>query len=200
MLKVSGLSFNYPGLPLLKNIDFTLNKGQLLHLQGKNGAGKTTLMRILAGLLEAESGKIHYNGHSTDSDLRAYQKNLCFIGHKSGLNPLLTLEESCYFDPHWDRKSAQLNALLKSFQLTKIAKKPCFQLSQGQLHRASLLRLALTDAPLWLIDEPFVALDEDSLQIIALLMNEQLRHGGQIILTSHQALPPSLSHPLVYRL
>lgn len=193
MLTVTGLSFHYPHLLLFKNIHFSLEAGKLLHLQGKNGAGKTTLLRLLAGLMEPTTGEIFYQGKPIHKDLKQYQKNIGYISHKSGINPLLTVSEQAYFDSHWPKNAKPLTEGLMEFQLDKMALKPCYQLSQGQLHKLSLLRLRLMDKPLWLLDEPFVALDEDAIKRLANLFLEQLKKGGQIIITSHQSLPKALN-------
>lgn len=192
MLQVNSLSFEYADKPLFQQVQFVLEKGQLLHLRGANGAGKTTLLRLLTGILQPTTGHIYYANQLITDNLAAYQRQLCYVGHKTGLNPLLTVRENCTFDSHWQRKKGDYTSLLKAFFLDEYANKPCHHLSAGQLRRAALLRLAMTDARLWLLDEPFVALDTQSMGIFANLLQQHLNKGGLIILTSHQEIPQEL--------
>ncbi len=189
MLDVQALSFDYLDKPLLHKVQFSLAAGQLLHLRGANGVGKTTLLKLLAGLLQPNEGEIIYKGHAINQDLIAYQRQLCYVGHKTGLHPLLTVRENCYFDPHWGRGALTFAQMLADFGLQDLADEPCYLLSAGQRRRVSLLRIRMTDANLWLLDEPFVALDANAAQALMVCLEGHLAQGGQVILTSHQALP-----------
>lgn len=189
MLELRALSFDYHDKPLLKNINFSLAVGQLMHLRGNNGSGKTTLMRLIAGLLQPEKGDIYYKGVSIQQDLPSYQQQLCYVGHRAGINPLLTVKENCFLDLHWQRREIGLDELLASFGLEQLADQPCFYLSAGQRRRVGLLRLAMTDARLWLLDEPLTALDNEAITDLMCLLESHLTQGGQVILTSHQTLP-----------
>lgn len=193
MLDVDNLAFDYDYHPVLSGIHFTLTPGSLLHLRGDNGAGKTTLLRLLAGLLEPLAGHIGFRGRRIDENKTAYQQALCYVGHKPGLSAALTVKENCLFDPHWSRSQRPLDELLNQYDLLPLADQPCAHLSAGQRRRVSLLRLAMTDAPLWLLDEPLVALDDKAIQSLVVLMNAHLASQGMIVLTSHQALPSALS-------
>jgi heme exporter protein A len=189
MLEVTALSFDYQDKPLLNKVEFSLLAGQLLHLRGANGIGKTTLLKLLAGLLQPQEGEIRYEGESINKDLAAYQHQLCYVGHKMGLHPLLTIRENCSFDMHWRRRTLPFANLLTSFGLQNIADEPCYTLSTGQKRRASLLRIAMTDAKLWLLDEPLIALDSQAVKILITYLENHLTAGGQVILTSHQSIP-----------
>lgn len=189
MLEVLALSFDYQDKPLLNNIQFSLDAGQLLHLRGSNGAGKTTLLRLLAGLLHPHEGEIRYGGEPIINDLTAYQQKLCYVGHKTGLNPLLTVRENCFFDMHWERRAISFESLLESFGLQGLGDELCYHLSAGQRRRVGLLRIAMTNASLWLLDEPLVALDKEAISTLMTCLEYHLAQGGQVILTSHQNLP-----------
>jgi len=189
MLDVFALSFDYQDHSVLHKVEFSLALGQLLHLRGANGAGKTTLLKILAGLLQPKGGEIRYGGEAVIKDRIAYQRKLCYVGHKAGLNPLLTVRENCFFDMHWGRRKLNFDRLLEEFGLESLADEPCYHLSEGQKRRLSLLRIAMTDAKLWLLDEPFVALDADGIQKLLSYLEKHLEEGGQVILTSHQNIP-----------
>jgi len=189
MLDVQVLSFDYQDKPVLDKVQFSLAPGQLLHLKGANGAGKTTLFKLLAGLFKPNEGEIFYEGQSIYRDLVSYQRKLCFVGHRTGLNPLLTVKENCYFDMHWGRRNVHLEDLLEHFGLQGLDEEPCYLLSAGQRRRVGLLRLMMTDAKLWLLDEPLIALDTTAIQTLITCLGNHLGKGGQVILTSHQTLP-----------
>lgn len=189
MLDLSALSFDYDGKPLLNEVQFSLPAGQLLHLRGANGAGKTTLLKLLAGLLQPVLGEIYYDGVNINKNLGAYQRKLCYLGHKTGINPLLTVKENCYFDLHWGRRLLTLDYLLEGFGLQALSDQPCHLLSAGQRRRVSLLRIAMTDASLLLLDEPLVALDAQAIQTLVSVLENHIAQGGQVVLTSHQNLP-----------
>lgn len=188
MLKVSGLSFDYEDVPLLNQVSFTVKPGQLLHLRGKNGVGKTTLLKLLAGLLQANAGQILFGGQLIQGALAAYQQNLCYLGHKPGLSGLLTIRENYRFGLYAQDKMDHFENYLHQFDLITIAEKPCNQLSLGQRRRASLLRLMMSDAQLWLLDEPFTSLDTEAVAMVMQKISQHLKGQGMVIMTSHQDL------------
>ncbi|CDZ78914.1 Cytochrome c biogenesis ATP-binding export protein CcmA [Legionella massiliensis] len=189
MLDVLDLSFDYQDKPVLNKVQFSLAAGQLMHLRGANGAGKTTLLKLLAGLLQPNEGLIRYEGEAIYNVLNTYQRKLCYVGHRAGLNPLLTVRENCYFDMHWGRRPLSFESLLEGFGLRGLADEPCYHLSAGQRRRVGLLRIAMTDASLWLLDEPLVALDAEAISTLMNCLVNHVEQGGQVILTSHQSLP-----------
>ncbi|MBA2652188.1 MAG: cytochrome c biogenesis heme-transporting ATPase CcmA [Tatlockia sp.] len=194
MLEIIDLSFDYHDKPLLTKVHFSLAEGQLLHLRGANGAGKTTLLKLLSGLLQPGKGEIRYNDNDISKSPSAYQRNLCYVGHKAGINPLLTVRENCKFDMHWNRRFLSFDKLIKAFGLQDLADEPCYLLSAGQRRRVSLLRIAMTDAKLWLLDEPLIALDTEAVKTLMGFLENHIEQGGQIILTSHQSLPLQQSY------
>ena len=189
MLKVSALSFDYAAAPLLNEVSFAVEPGQLLHLRGKNGLGKTTLLKLLAGLLYPHSGQIFYNNQLIQDSLDAFQQNLCYVGHKPGLSALLTIRENYRFGHYGNDKRAYFQKYLSQFDLESIADRPCGQLSLGQRRRASLLRLMMTSAKLWLLDEPFSSLDKDAVGVLIENISGHLKEQGMVVMTSHQDLP-----------
>lgn len=189
MLDVKALDFDYQQQPVLQGVSFSLQPGELLHLQGKNGAGKTTLLKLIASLLQPLAGKIFFNGLAIADNLTSYHQSLCFVGHKSGLNPVLTVRENCQFDLHRRQYGQALEQLLQAFDLLPLVDTPCAYLSAGQKRRVALLRLAMTKNPLWLLDEPLTALDDAATQVLVTLFNRHVKAGGFIVLSSHQALP-----------
>ncbi|MGL5743214.1 MAG: heme ABC exporter ATP-binding protein CcmA [Legionella sp.] len=188
MLDVINLSFDYHDQPLLSHVAFHLPASGILHLKGANGAGKTTLMKLIAGLYQPLQGEIQFNGQNIDSDRAAYLRQLCFVGHKAGINPSLTLRENCLFDlsAPAQHRLAELAAI---FKLESHLDLPCGLLSAGQRRQVGLLRLWMTQAKLWLLDEPLVALDDRAINIIMSKIEVHRGHGGAVLFTSHQQLP-----------
>lgn len=191
MLQVKRLNFEYPDKPLLENIQFTVNPGTLLHIRGCNGAGKTTLLKLLAGLLIPVAGQIKWNHVSISDDLMTYQQDLCYVGHKTGVSQLLTVEENCHFELHRHQSLMAIQEMIQALGLDAVKDIPCGLLSVGQRRRVGLLRLWMTRASLWLLDEPFVALDHKTLKTIMNLFDLHLKRKGIIVLTSHQDIPVS---------
>jgi len=189
MLHVIDLNFDYQDQPLLNKVTFHLPAGGLLHLRGANGAGKTTLLKLIAGLYRPLHGEIHFFGQSIYNNLPEYQRQLCFVGHKTGINPYLTLRENCFFDIHYGEKNININELAALFNLEHHLEYPCGLLSAGQRRQVGLMRLWMADVKLWLLDEPLVALDESALTLIMAKIKDHREHGGAVLLTSHQKLP-----------
>ncbi len=190
MLKISNLSFHYTDQLLLHNISFIVHPGSLLYLRGNNGAGKTTLLKLIAGILCNYTGEIVFNQQLITQDLQYYQQNLCYIGHKLGFSPLLTIRENCkfFFNKSINFNTQQLEEHLEKFNLLKVADIPCGRLSAGQCKRLNLMRLVMSAAKLWLLDEPFTALDEQTLVLFTAVITEHLQQNGLIIFTSHQLI------------
>ncbi len=174
---------------LLSGLSFELRTGNVLHIHGDNGCGKTSLLYTLTGLRRADEGEITWSARSIYDDLFAYHQELCFIGHENAIKLELTcLENLCSFY-HWqDCKPISPQQLLDSLGLASSADELCYQLSAGQRRKLSLARLLLTQAPLWILDEPFTALDQDSVTYFQSLITAHASQGGMVILTSHQLL------------
>lgn len=189
MLDVMNLEFDYPDKPLFTGVQFRLNEGELVHLKGANGAGKTTLLKLLAGLLFPLNGDILYRGESIYQDVVAYQQGLCYVGHKTGVSPFLTVREHCWFESQSLKSKLSFDELMERGSLRGYEEVACGLLSVGLRRRVSLLRLLMSDASLWLLDEPLVALDSDATSMLMTHLNHHLQRGGMVILTSHQALP-----------
>ncbi len=179
MLDVRDLQFDYGDRPLLQNVSFVLPAGSVLHIQGANGIGKTTLIKLLAGLLYPTEGKIDY----------ANKKQRCYVGHKVGVNMLLTPREHARFDLSSHVSDTLIDTSLRRLMLFDVQDIPCGLLSAGQRRRLSLLQLLSSDTLLWLLDEPFVALDQESMRILGDMLFVHVAAGGAVVLTSHQPLP-----------
>lgn len=193
MLDVIDLDFDYQDEPLLNKVSFHLPEGGLLHLRGANGAGKTTLLKLIAGLHQPNKGIIQFLCDNINNNMSSYQKQLCFVGHKTGINPYLTVKENCLFDTHCHQSNLNIHELAAVFNLQNHMNYPCGLLSAGQRRQVSLLRLWMSKALLWLLDEPLVALDDNALSLLMDHIENHRKQGGAILLTSHQQLPTTVT-------
>lgn len=185
MLETSGLACERGGLRLFANLDFALAPGELLRVRGANGAGKTTLLRTLAGLTHASAGAIRWRGRPIGEE---YRQDLLFLGHAAGVKDELTVRENLEFAVRLSAlKEFDLERGLQTLGIARLAALPARFLSQGQRKRVALARLALSaDKPLWLLDEPFSALDAGGIACVGELCALHLAAGGMVVLTSHQ--------------
>lgn len=187
MLQLKNISYAYPNLPLFKSLVTKIIPGQWLHIVGANGSGKSTLLKIIVGLIKPQIGEVRWQGHLIEDDLNTYQQHLVYISHQNGLSEALTLQENLVLDWHWHEKcDASLKLGLTHFQLENFLKMPVANLSKGQQRKAALLRLWMTRAKLWVLDEPFTSLDSDAARILACKLQMHLSTGGKVVLTSHQ--------------
>lgn len=172
---------------LFEAVNLHLTAGQLLQIGGKNGAGKSSLLRILAGLAQPDDGEVLWQNNPLDDS--EFSQNLCFIGHLSGIQPQLTaLEHLEFWQAAFGLVPADGYQVLATLGLAGLEDIPCQLLSAGQQRRVSLARLWLTRRPLWILDEPFTALDQSAILLLQQKFTEHLAQGGAIILTTHQPL------------
>jgi len=172
---------------LFEAVNLQLTAGQLLQIGGKNGAGKSSLLRILAGLAQPDDGEVLWQNLPFDES--DFPQNLCFIGHLSGIQPQLTaLEHLEFWQAAFGLAPSDGYQVLATLGLAGLEDIPCQLLSAGQQRRVSLARLWLTKRPLWILDEPFTALDQSAIVLLQQKFTEHLANGGAIILTTHQPL------------
>lgn len=175
---------------LFGGVNFDLGAGQALWLRGRNGRGKTSLLRLAAGLSVPESGRITWGGVPV-REAEGMAQRLVYVAHASALKDDLSVTESLRFLAQLqgrDDSIAALHAALDRVGMGSRRDALVRTLSQGQRRRATLARLALErGASLWILDEPYDALDSDGIDSINALLGEHLARGGSVLLTSHQA-------------
>jgi heme exporter protein A len=178
---------------LFSDLSFTLARGQLLHIAGPNGSGKTTLLRILCGLLTPVEGSVHWHGHDIRSSSSTHRRECTYIGHRDGLKAELTALENLEFNARMSgcRDTQVVDDSLRLLGLWDYQDLLVGHLSAGQRRRLALGRLLVKRAILWILDEPFTAIDVDGRDIIEAQLISHLQGDGIVVLTSHQAL----SHP-----
>lgn len=189
MLEAQELSCDRGERRLFAGIDFQLAEGEWIHVRGPNGCGKTTLLRAVCGLVRLSRGEIRWGGHRIGSLGEDYWADLCYVGHLDALQAELSSRENLRFASRLSRTPAAAKALSRALEelgLASCAELPTKLLSQGQRRRAALCRLLITQAPLWILDEPFNALDSSALETVRGTVNHHLSRGGLVLLASHR--------------
>lgn len=190
MLEVTQITCVRGSRRLFNNLSFRLEAQQALRIRGENGSGKTSLLRIVAGLAPAESGNVAWGGKRIGELGEEYRRHLAFLGHANGLkddlSPLENLELALAL-AGIEATGEALRGALQRQGLDAAADLPVKVLSQGQKRRAALARLEFcAGKPLWVLDEPFAALDAAAVARLAATMAKQLQHGGMVLFTTHQ--------------
>ncbi|MEX0959076.1 MAG: cytochrome c biogenesis heme-transporting ATPase CcmA [Burkholderiales bacterium] len=190
MLEVTALSCTRGERNLFADLSFGLSPGIALRVRGDNGSGKTSLLRILAGLAGAASGEVRWNGSLIRDLGEEFLTKMVFVGHANALKDDLTAVENLRFALALSgiavTEPACRSALAED-GLERIADLPVQWLSQGQKRRVALTRLAFCGSrPLWILDEPFSALDGDAVARLAKRLQRHVGDGGTVVLTTHQ--------------
>ncbi|MED5610290.1 cytochrome c biogenesis heme-transporting ATPase CcmA [Pseudomonas sp. JH-2] len=175
---------------LFERLDLRLAAGEMLQVAGPNGSGKTSLLRLLCGLMQPTAGQVRLNGRPLEEQRGELARNLLWIGHAAGIKGLLSAEENLAWlcALHQPADHASIWRALEAVGLRGFEDVPCHTLSAGQQRRVALARLYLDAPPLWILDEPFTALDK---QGVAQLEEHLARHcesGGLVVLTTHHTL------------
>ncbi|MBV8589602.1 MAG: heme ABC exporter ATP-binding protein CcmA [Acetobacteraceae bacterium] len=175
-------------------VSFSVPAGGALLLSGPNGSGKSTLLRILAGLKAPDAGTVSWNGAGAFDDRIAHARRVTYVGHQDAIKLGLTLAENLRFGVG----DQCIGAALEAMNLAPLSELPARMLSAGQRRRLALARLALSRAPLWLLDEPTVGLDAGSVDRLGSLFSRHTDRGGVIVAATHLPLP--LAGPAELRL
>lgn len=181
---------------LFKGVNLEVRAGIAVWLRGRNGRGKTSLLRLACGLAVPESGRVLWGGVAVRRAI-GYAQRRTYIGHANALKEDLTVSESLRFLAHLHGRAhdaASIDAALARVGMGSRRDAPVRTLSQGQRRRAALARLALErQAALWILDEPYDALDVDGVACVNGLLHEHLARRGSVLLTSH--LSPGTGAP-----
>lgn len=179
---------------LFEGLSFELKAGQALAIEGPNGAGKTSLLRLLAGFLAPAAGRITLRQDGQDiTDAEERGKYIGWLGHHDALKGAFTVAEQLSFFMRLNGVAADMPALLDQVGLLRQEHLPCRYLSAGQKRRLGLARLLASNRPLWLLDEPFAALDSAGKALVARLMALHCGGGGMVLAATHE--PLGLSNP-----
>ena len=176
---------------LFSELSFALSSGEGVRVAGANGSGKTSLLRCLAGISDNYSGIIHWNDRDIRALRQAFTANLLYLGHQPAVKSTLTPIENLRW---WSKlhgtpsDTRELLDALSQLRMEHVADTPCRYLSAGQQRRVALARLFIATQTLWILDEPYTALDVDGIARLEALFCEHLGREGMIIITTHQPI------------
>lgn len=182
MLQVKNLSCERANRVLFRNLSFELNRGDALRIFGLNGSGKTTLLRILAGLYQEFEGDVKWGR----------EQYPLYIGHRRGLKALMSARENLLWSAAINGQGVRLSEVdeaLRQVSMGSYLDIACGSMSEGQCGRVNLARLVLLNNPIWILDEPFNAIDSDGIQWLLERIKKHLFSGGILVLSSHMEVP-----------
>ena len=186
-LKINGLTLFRGERCLFKNLNFDVSDGEILLIKGKNGSGKTSLLRTISGLLEPDQGQIYWNGIDITKNRHEYHENLSWLSHKHGFKKELSVNENLEYELSLRSNAIQnFNRILEKLSLDEVKNRPFGILSAGQKRRASIARMIISNAPLYLLDEPASNLDSEGQQIVRSLVIEHTKNTGICVMATHQ--------------
>jgi heme exporter protein A len=193
MLEIAQLECVRGERRLFTGLNFSVAPHTLLEVRGPNGSGKTSLLRNLCGLLSPAAGTISWCGRDIHDLNNEYRVHVAYLGHLNAVKDDLSPRESLQLSALTGGLTAgddEMDAALHKFGLYELRRLPCRALSQGQRRRVALARLNLSKArTLWILDEPFTALDAAALVLTRELLESHLDAGGMVVLTTHQEVP-----------
>ena len=177
---------------LFENLNFAVEQGSLLYVRGQNGAGKTSMLRVLAGLVDADSGEVYFCQQNIKDCRETYHQHLVYFGHKLGVNLTLSALENLQYWCKLHQVTISDDIIfqtLAQLNLVGLEDIPVASLSAGQQRRVALARFWFKhNAKLWILDEPFTALDTQGIELLSKQITQFLGAGGAVVMTSHQAL------------
>jgi len=178
---------------LFAGLNVSFMAGDAVQIMGPNGAGKTTLLRAISGISQDYNGIIRYQGRALHDCEWEFRQDCLYLGHLTGIKKVLTPSENLAWYAAQTGAATSIAESLKAVGLYGYEDTPCYQLSAGQLRRVALARLHLSSARIWILDEPFTAIDKAGVSELEALIAKQCARGGLVLLTSHQDLTlPSL--------
>ncbi len=190
MLQLNQFTCLRDDLPLFEPLNLAISSGDIVQIAGANGAGKTTLLRTLCGLYDSYEGDILWRGQPLARARFEFLSQLLYLGHQAGVKKSLTARENLtWFDGvKGYASSLAVETVLAEVGLMGYADIPCHQMSAGQHRRVGLARLYLDPSPLWVLDEPFTAIDKQGVARLEQKIEAHAKAGGTVILTTHQSL------------
>ncbi|WP_331347074.1 cytochrome c biogenesis heme-transporting ATPase CcmA [Cellvibrio sp. UBA7661] len=188
LLELLGLGCERDERLLFSGLDLRLFAGDVVQIGGPNGAGKTTLLRAIAGISTDYHGQVRYLGQALPAAAWEFAGDSLYLGHLPGIKKSLTPAENLAWYQAQTGAVVSIDEALRLVGLYGYEDTPCYQLSAGQLRRVALARLHLSRARIWILDEPFTAIDKLGVSQLESLIAQQSSKGGVVILTSHQDL------------
>ncbi len=190
LMTLNKLSCERAERELFDKLSFEILPGEIIEITGPNGSGKSTLLRIMAGLAQSFTGEVLWQGVNTANNWLSYQSECLYQGHTLGIKPSLSVLENLRWATElkgrYDHDLAQ--RAVKRLGLHGYEHTLCHSLSAGQQRRVSLARLLTIEARLWILDEPFTALDRAAIKELQNVFKEHLNKGGAVVLSTHQPI------------
>ncbi|HUC17177.1 MAG TPA: heme ABC exporter ATP-binding protein CcmA [Acetobacteraceae bacterium] len=186
VLRAEGLAAIRADRLVFRDLFFTLGPGGAIIVRGPNGAGKSTLLRLIAGLLPPAAGQLRWQGENALLDLPLHARRIAYLGHQDAIKTALTATENLRFAA--SGSGGRIADALAALDLAPLADLPARLFSAGQKRRLALARIVLSNAPLWLLDEPTNALDGAAATRLASLIAAHRVAGGLVIIASHAEL------------
>ena len=189
MLKVQGLTCFRQDRCLFADLNFELAPGDICQVEGPNGAGKSTLLRALLGLFRPDEGEIFWHDVNVQKQQEVFFQDVLYLGHKFAINADLTPLQNlqAWSDLH-PTSNVNYEYALTKVGLLGLEDIPCHSLSAGQHRRVALARLWLSSAKLWVLDEPFTAIDKAGVKLLQQQFAQHMANGGSVLITTHQDL------------
>ena len=188
MLLINNLSFSRNGIKIFENLNFSINKGEIILIKGKNGSGKTTLIKTILNILEPDNGEIFWEGKNIKKNIFNFYNEATFIMDKTTSTKHLTVLDNLNF---WKGLSSskltydKVLLLLETFNIQKYINTQVMYLSAGEIKKLELLRLVFEQKKIWILDEPYNNLYDRSIEILNQTFIDHTKKNGVIIFTSH---------------
>ncbi len=186
-LEARGLTCIRDDRTLFEDLEFRLEAGETLLLEGRNGSGKTSLLRILCSIRLPDAGSVNWCGTDIQKLGADYHEHVAYVGHRDGIKQDLTPLENLRMARALGRASVSKSCpdVLERFDLYGFEDIPTYNLSAGQQRRLALARLLITESRLWILDEPFTSLDRHGIRLFETIMEKHIASGGMLVLTTH---------------
>jgi heme exporter protein A len=190
LLELRAVTCERDDQPLFAPVSCTIGAGDIVQLEGANGVGKTSLLRAVCGLSSRGRGEMRWRGRPLARHRAEFAMETLYLGHAAGLKAALSARENLLWwaAAHGRDVRADADAALAKVGLAGYGESPCYQLSAGQQRRVALARLFLVEAALWVLDEPFTAIDRSGVGQLEGWLVAQAEGGGAVLLTTHQPL------------
>ena len=188
MLLVNNLSFFRNDIKIFENLNLSITNNQIIQIKGRNGSGKTTFLEVLLNILEPKSGGIFWKGKNIKKNIFDFYNQTTFIMDQNTSTRKLTVLDNINF---WRKLSSsklsydEIFILLKTLKIEKYYNTKVMYLSSGETKKLELLRLILEQKKLWILDEPYVGLDDSTISLINETFKNHVENNGMIIFSSH---------------